>query len=100
MIKAAREKSDGVILLLNSDEWLIRKKGKNCLADTNNQGGEHTDVRCGDGKAQFSQCFFGQEFACQTRQGKHDQAQRTECGANNTENENHLGDDFYHLENR
>ncbi|MBR7158493.1 MAG: adenylyltransferase/cytidyltransferase family protein [Alphaproteobacteria bacterium] len=31
MIKAAREKSDGVILLLNSDEWLIRKKGKNFM---------------------------------------------------------------------
>ena len=26
MIKAAKEKSDGVILLLNSDEWLCRKK--------------------------------------------------------------------------
>ena len=31
MIKAAREKSDGVILLLNSDEWLCRKKGKNFM---------------------------------------------------------------------
>ena len=28
LIKAAAEKSDGVILLLNSDEWLRRKKGK------------------------------------------------------------------------
>lgn len=28
MIKAAKEKSDGVILLLNSDEWLCRKKEK------------------------------------------------------------------------
>ena len=27
MIKSARSKSDGVILLLNSDEWLRRKKG-------------------------------------------------------------------------
>lgn len=31
MIKAAKERSDGVILLLNSDEWLIRKKGKNFM---------------------------------------------------------------------
>lgn len=31
LIKAAREKSDGVILLLNSDEWLCRKKGKNFM---------------------------------------------------------------------
>ncbi len=31
MIKAAAQKSDGVILLLNSDEWLIRKKGKNFM---------------------------------------------------------------------
>ena len=29
MIKASAAKSDGVILLLNSDEWLCRKKGKN-----------------------------------------------------------------------
>ena len=28
MIKSARSKSDGVILLLNSDEWLQRKKGQ------------------------------------------------------------------------
>lgn len=28
MIAEAREKSDGVILLLNSDDWLTRKKGK------------------------------------------------------------------------
>ncbi|MGN1079413.1 MAG: adenylyltransferase/cytidyltransferase family protein [Alphaproteobacteria bacterium] len=32
MIKAAKEKSDGVILLLNSDEWLCRKKGKNFMS--------------------------------------------------------------------
>lgn len=32
LIKAAREKSDGVILLLNSDEWLCRKKGKNFMS--------------------------------------------------------------------
>ena len=31
MIKAGRERSDGVILLLNSDEWLCRKKGKNFM---------------------------------------------------------------------
>lgn len=31
MIQAAKAKSDGVILLLNSDEWLIRKKGKNFM---------------------------------------------------------------------
>lgn len=31
MIKASKERSDGVIILLNSDEWLIRKKGKNFL---------------------------------------------------------------------
>ncbi len=31
LIKAAREKSDGVIVLLNSDEWLCRKKGKNFM---------------------------------------------------------------------
>ncbi len=31
MIKDAREKSDGVILLLNSDAWLQRKKGKNFM---------------------------------------------------------------------
>lgn len=29
MIKAAREVSDGVIVLANSDDWLRRKKGKN-----------------------------------------------------------------------
>ena len=28
MIAEAREKSDGVIVLLNSDDWLCRKKGK------------------------------------------------------------------------
>ena len=31
MIKASKERSDGVILLLNSDEWLCRKKGKNFM---------------------------------------------------------------------
>ena len=31
MIKASKAKSDGVILLLNSDEWLCRKKGKNFM---------------------------------------------------------------------
>ena len=31
MIQAAKAKSDGVILLLNSDDWLIRKKGKNFM---------------------------------------------------------------------
>lgn len=31
MIKASAEASDGVILLLNSDEWLIRKKGANFM---------------------------------------------------------------------
>ena len=31
MIKASAERSDGVILLLNSDEWLCRKKGKNFM---------------------------------------------------------------------
>ena len=31
MIKASAAASDGVILLLNSDEWLIRKKGKNFM---------------------------------------------------------------------
>ena len=31
MIKACREASDGVIVLLNSDEWLCRKKGKNFM---------------------------------------------------------------------
>jgi bifunctional ADP-heptose synthase (sugar kinase/adenylyltransferase) len=30
-IKAAREKSDGVIALLNSDEWLVRKKGRHFM---------------------------------------------------------------------
>lgn len=29
MIKASAAASDGVIVLVNSDEWLIRKKGKN-----------------------------------------------------------------------
>ncbi|MDR2723757.1 MAG: adenylyltransferase/cytidyltransferase family protein [Holosporaceae bacterium] len=32
MIKAASQRSDGVILLLNSDEWLCRKKGKNFMS--------------------------------------------------------------------
>ena len=32
MILDAAEKSDGVILLLNSDEWLRRKKGKNFMS--------------------------------------------------------------------
>lgn len=31
MIKASAANSDGVILLLNSDDWLIRKKGKNFM---------------------------------------------------------------------
>ncbi|MDR3187406.1 MAG: adenylyltransferase/cytidyltransferase family protein [Holosporaceae bacterium] len=31
MIREAARRSDGVILLLNSDEWLCRKKGKNFL---------------------------------------------------------------------
>lgn len=31
MIKASEAQSDGVILLLNSDEWLKRKKGKNFM---------------------------------------------------------------------
>ncbi|GHT94920.1 hypothetical protein FACS1894122_12000 [Alphaproteobacteria bacterium] len=31
MIKDAARKSDGVIVLLNSDEWLCRKKGKNFM---------------------------------------------------------------------
>jgi D-beta-D-heptose 7-phosphate kinase/D-beta-D-heptose 1-phosphate adenosyltransferase len=31
MIKDAAEKSDGVIVLLNSDKWLRRKKGKNFM---------------------------------------------------------------------
>ena len=31
MIKEAAENSDGVILLLNSDDWLVRKKGKNFM---------------------------------------------------------------------
>lgn len=31
MLKASAEASDGVIVLVNSDEWLIRKKGKNLL---------------------------------------------------------------------
>ena len=29
MIKSSAEASDGVIILANSDDWLIRKKGKN-----------------------------------------------------------------------
>ncbi|MBO7244899.1 MAG: adenylyltransferase/cytidyltransferase family protein [Alphaproteobacteria bacterium] len=29
MIKSSAKASDGVIILANSDEWLIRKKGKN-----------------------------------------------------------------------
>lgn len=32
MIKASAEKSDGVILLLNSDDWLCRKKGRNFMS--------------------------------------------------------------------
>lgn len=32
MIKASADRSDGVILLLNSDEWLCRKKGKNFMS--------------------------------------------------------------------
>ncbi|MDR1982193.1 MAG: adenylyltransferase/cytidyltransferase family protein [Holosporaceae bacterium] len=32
MIKEAAEKSDGVIILLNSDEWLCRKKSKNFMS--------------------------------------------------------------------
>ena len=31
MINEAASRSDGVILLLNSDEWLCRKKGKNFM---------------------------------------------------------------------
>lgn len=31
MIKASAAASDGVILLLNSDEWLVRKKGTNFM---------------------------------------------------------------------
>lgn len=31
MIKAAAQKSDGVIVLVNSDDWLCRKKGKNFM---------------------------------------------------------------------
>ena len=31
MIRAAAQKSDGVIVLLNSDDWLCRKKGKNFM---------------------------------------------------------------------
>ena len=31
MINEAAARSDGVILLLNSDEWLCRKKGKNFM---------------------------------------------------------------------
>lgn len=29
LVKASREACDGVIILVNSDDWLIRKKGKN-----------------------------------------------------------------------
>ncbi|MDR1235416.1 MAG: adenylyltransferase/cytidyltransferase family protein [Holosporaceae bacterium] len=32
MIKDAAVRSDGVIVLLNSDEWLCRKKGKNFMS--------------------------------------------------------------------
>jgi len=32
MMKAAADKSDGVIILLNSDEWLCRKKGKHFMS--------------------------------------------------------------------
>jgi len=32
LIKAAAQESDGVIILLNSDDWLIRKKGKNFMS--------------------------------------------------------------------
>lgn len=32
MIKASAERSDGVIVLLNSDDWLCRKKGKNFMS--------------------------------------------------------------------
>jgi len=32
LIKSAAQKSDGVIILLNSDDWLIRKKGKNFMS--------------------------------------------------------------------
>ena len=31
MINASAQNSDGVVLLLNSDEWLCRKKGKNFM---------------------------------------------------------------------
>lgn len=31
MIKAARSRGDGVIVLLNSDDWLCRKKGNNFM---------------------------------------------------------------------
>ena len=31
MIKASAARGDGVIVLLNSDEWLCRKKGKNFM---------------------------------------------------------------------
>ena len=37
MIQAAKAKSDGVILLLNSDKWLIRKKGKNFMSFNSRQ---------------------------------------------------------------
>ncbi len=32
MIKSSAAKSDGVIVLMNSDEWLGRKKGKNFMS--------------------------------------------------------------------
>ena len=32
LIKSSREESDGVIVLLNSDAWLCRKKGKNSMS--------------------------------------------------------------------
>ena len=32
MIKASKQRSDGVIVLVNSDEWLSRKKGKNFMS--------------------------------------------------------------------
>ncbi len=37
MIKASQKESDGVILLLNSDEWLCRKKGKNFMSQKTRQ---------------------------------------------------------------
>lgn len=32
LIQEAANKSDGVIILLNSDQWLVRKKGKNFMS--------------------------------------------------------------------